>query len=170
MFTLQEIIEIVVSIVLVSIIFSNMLKSKLLQNEKERFKLSVFLTIPSIIFHELGHKFVALFFGNYAVYHVALNWLLLGLVLSYLGLPIFFVPAYVSIHYVNYSKLAFVLTALAGPLVNLVIFVFSKYMFSRKPSLYFAILMDINKWLFIFNILPIIPGTDGYQALFALFS
>lgn len=135
---------------------------------RKEFFMATLAAIPSVIFHELGHKFVAMSFGAYAVYHIH-PFIFLGVLMKYMGFPfIFFVPAYVSVRgYVTGFQLSMI--AVAGPLVNLFVFLFSylvcRYELVRgEKYLFFFVLMQLNKWLFLFNMLPL-PGTDGYNFL-----
>ena len=139
---------------------------------KREFFLATLAAIPSVVFHELGHKFTALMFGGVATYYIH-PFLFLGVLLKALNFPfIFIVPAYVSVY--GLTSWQYSLTAFAGPLVNLVVFGLSKLickyeLVSGEKYLFFFVLGELNKWLFIFNMLPL-PGTDGYKTLMGLFS
>ncbi|MBT5022140.1 hypothetical protein HOK51_06505 [Candidatus Woesearchaeota archaeon] len=132
------------------------------------FKFAVMVTAPAVIFHEFGHKFVALAMGFTAEFHAAYGWLVLGIVMKLISSGfVFFVPAYVSIygamHPLQHSLIAF-----AGPLVNLIIFTASWLLLKNKqfarthkkwiPALHMT--KRINLFLFVFNMIPI-PGFDG---------
>jgi len=138
---------------------------------RREFLLATIAAIPSIVFHELGHKFTAIFFGGIASYHLH-PFLFLGVLLKAIGFPfIFIVPAYVNIS--GLVSWQYTLIALAGPLVNLAVWGISKlvtrYEWAKgEKYLFFLVLGRINKWLFIFNMLPF-PGTDGYKVLMGLF-
>ncbi len=137
------------------------------------FKKAVIIAAPAIIFHELGHKFVALGFGAVAEFHAAYTWLFLGLVLAALNTGIiFFVPAFVSI-VGTLSAAGFALIAFAGPGVNALFWLFSyiaikKNLFHKKHYHMLQMTMQVNKFLFIFNMLPI-PGFDGFKVYMGLF-
>jgi len=121
---------------------------------------AIAVVAPAIILHEFGHKFVAMSFGLNATFNAAYFWLGVGVLMKLLSFGfIFFVPAYVSITG-NGSHLAMGLTALAGPLVNLVLFLiallvikFTKVKTKYLP--YWAATKRINLFLFIFNMIPI---------------
>jgi Zn-dependent protease len=128
----------------------------------------------SIVLHELGHKFVAMASGFNAVYHANYSGLALGIILRFFSLPLFFVPAYVSISGSG-SVIGYFFTALAGPLTNLSIYGICTLLLTKFSGKEFVIenarfinsLRLINMWLGIFNLLPI-PGTDGFNALVSL--
>ncbi len=89
------------------------------------------IVAPAIVFHELGHKFVAMAFGLYATFNAAYPWLALGVLLKLLNFGfIFFVPAYVSISG-NAPPLANALIAFAGPCVNALLYWISSYLHEK---------------------------------------
>jgi Zn-dependent protease len=187
--SLLEVFDILLMSIVVGLIFEGFLRNLLVRRtykdyyfinksfDFHSFKLSALIVAPGIILHELAHKFVALGFGMSATFHAAYGWLTIGLLMKFLGFPfIFFVPAYVSISGSG-SYMAYSLTALAGPLTNLMIFIITSLLVSRAPKRlrrkkYFLPVMiltaRINLFLFIFNMLPI-PGFDGFQFLYGLF-
>lgn len=136
-------------------------------------KFAIIATAPAIIFHELAHKFTALGFGLNAVFYAFYRspfTLMLGIfaILSKLtGFGfVFIVPGFVGISGTG-THLQFALTALAGPLVNLALWLGAKYMlkskkYKKKHYLLLILTQKINMFLFIFNMLPI-PGFDGYK-------
>lgn len=134
--------------------------------------ISALVVAPGIILHELGHKFTALLFGLNATFNAAYMFLGLGILMKLINFPfIFFVPAYVSI-FGNATALEFSLVALAGPLVNLIIWLIAVILLKTKsvkrryvPALLLS--KRINMFLFVFNILPI-PGFDGYKVFAGL--
>jgi len=149
--------------------------------KKARFKwndfwFAVAVVAPSIILHEFGHKFVALAFGMSAVFHAAYTWLVIGIIMKLINFGfIFFVPAYTLISGgVSHSQMAMV--AVAGPLVNLVLWLGAKLALSQQKKLKLSrlnqhllfLVSRINMFLFIFNMLPI-PGFDGYSFFSSIF-
>jgi len=121
---------------------------------------------PSIILHEFGHKFVAIYFGMSAVFQAAYLWLALGIVLKLIGIGfIFFVPAFTSITGQG-TAVQFASISFAGPAVNLILWLVALIVLKttklKKSTYHFLFLVSrINMFLFIFNMLPI-PGFDGY--------
>ncbi len=140
---------------------------------REDFLYAISIVAPAIILHELGHKFVAIGFGAHATFHAAYTWLGLGILLKLMNFNfLFFVPAFVSISG-NINNLQSALIAFAGPFVNLVLWLLSEYFLKRARSVNVAYALklsaEINKFLFIFNMLPI-PMFDGFKFFSGLFS
>lgn len=167
MFTLFEIIDIIITIVAAGYILQPLTRNN-------KLKQSFAFAAIGIVFHELGHKFTALASGFNAVYHANFMGLGFGLLLRFLGLPVFFVPAYVSISG-NGPVIGYLFTALAGPLTNLAVYgvsmllltKFSHVKWVQDNAEFINTLRVINLWLGIINLIPI-PGTDGFNALNSL--
>jgi Zn-dependent protease len=139
----------------------------------QAFWFAAMVTAPALILHEFGHKIVALSFGLTAVFNAAYFWLAIAVVLRIAGSPfIFFVPAYVSIGG-NPTVIQHILTAFAGPGVNLIIFLIAlivlktKREMSAKAVQFWSLTKSINIFLFVFNMIPI-PGFDGFQVFSGL--
>ena len=133
---------------------------------------AVLIAAPAVLFHEFGHKFLALTFGFAATYAASLWGLAIGVFLKLISSPfIFFIPGYVAISGAG-TQLQFGLVALIGPLVNLILFlifsVIEKYHLLSEYSHIIRASKQINLWLFIFNMLPI-PGLDGFKFYVSLF-
>lgn len=151
------------------------LGNKFLTND---FWYAVALVAPAVIFHEFGHKFMAMFFGHSATFHAAYSWLMLGLILKLMNFGfIFFVPAYVSIP-AGLPPIQNALVSFAGPLVNLIFWlgsalfirIYSQKRLNKKQKeklVYFSFFRKINMFLFIFNMLPI-PMFDGWHVYSSL--
>jgi Zn-dependent protease len=180
--SIYEIIDIIIMIIALGVIFSTFLSRYRKKEEYDpltrkvgfdwnSFKFAILITAPAILFHELGHKFVAMGFGLQAEFHAAYLWLGFGLILALMNTGIiFFVPAYVSILNpgnipvlpIHYSLIAF-----AGPFVNFLLWMISWYVLKKMhvkkrylPIIY--VTKQINMFLFIFNMIPI-PGFDGFK-------
>ena len=132
------------------------------------------VTVPSIILHEMGHKFVAMWFGLGATFHAAYTWLLLGILLKILNTGlIFFIPGYVSMSGTG-LPLQMALVAFAGPFWHLILWLGSKSILKSNHRLhhntkFFLLLLGhVNKLLLIFNLLPI-PGFDGFSVYYNLY-
>lgn len=144
----------------------------------EGLKFAIMATAPAIIIHELAHKFVATGFGLNAVFYAFYRetfTLFLGVLAVLAKLTgfgfVFFVPGFVGISGYG-THLQFALTALAGPLVNLILWLGSWYLlkkklYKKKHYLLLILTQRINMFLFIFNMLPI-PGFDGYKVYISL--
>ena len=188
LFALWEIIQIVITIVALGFIFSGSFRAPKTESEMlleleetwtqkflniDNIKYAVMIAAPAVIFHELGHKFLALNFGFDAVYYA--SWFGLGIgILMRLFSPglLFFIPGYVSISGIG-SAFDFGLVALMGPIVNLIIFGICTLALNQgwapKYDRIFYLSRHINLWLFIFNMLPI-PGIDGFKFYYGLYS
>jgi len=184
-FSVKEILDIVVMTVVVGYIFSDVFQ-RFAQPEsylrKGKFdwkglKFAMMVTAPAVIVHELGHKFVALGFGFEATFNAAYGWLLFGVILKLLNTGfIFFVPAYVSIGAGIGSIITpgvFSLIAFAGPGINLLLWLgakiaLDKKLVGEKYLVFVHLTKQINLFLFIFNMLPI-PGFDGFKVYQGIF-
>lgn len=132
---------------------------------------SSMMIAPTIILHELGHKFIAMLFGLQATFNAAYGWLAIGVALKVLHSPILlFVPAFVQITCgttCEISPLQSALIAFAGPGVNLVFYLISlcalkNHQMNEKWHTFWIISKQLNLLLFIINMLPI-PGVDGLK-------
>jgi Zn-dependent protease len=179
--TIGEIIAMVITVGFVGFIFSDMFPKRIKEQDLYRmapkfdwdsFKFAAMVTGPALILHELAHKTLAMSFGMQATYQAAFPWLVLGLILKLMNFGfIVIVPAFVSITG-NGTPLQFSLIALAGPLTNLVLWLVFELVTRKKwiPKKHYAWAhfgKEINKFLFIFNMIPI-PGFDGFQFLAGL--
>lgn len=135
---------------------------------------------PSVILHELAHKFVAISFGLQATFHAFYansTTLFLGvfaIIAKLTGMGfVFLVPGYVRI-IGSAPPEAHAIIAFAGPAVHglfwlgaLLYLKFAKNVSSK--SMQFAHLTKyVNGFLFVLNMLPI-PGIDGFAIYTSLF-
>ncbi|HLC58477.1 MAG TPA: M50 family metallopeptidase [Candidatus Nanoarchaeia archaeon] len=175
--TLIEIIFLFIATIVIGFIFSDFLPSSSKELkigfDWKRFWFACLVAAPGIVLHELGHKFVAIAFGLSAHFELSYFGLGLGLILKLLGSGfILLAPGYVVI--ANASALQGIVTAASGPLVNLVLWIGGLlivkfvYIKSRNTIIFLTLTKEINKWLFIFNILPI-PPLDGFKIWIPLF-
>ena len=178
--TIWEVIEMAITIAFVGYIFSDIFPKRITYEnmlkmgprfDVESFKFAAIVAGSAIILHELGHKVMAMSFGMQATYQAAFTWLILGVILKLMNFGFFvLVPAFVSIVGTSSSTpLQFSLIALAGPLVNLLLWLLFSHLLKNKKIYKKHHMMlhygkEINKFRFIFNILPI-PGFDGYKVL-----
>jgi Zn-dependent protease len=177
LFTIKEVIDIVIMSAGVGFIFSSTLDryrhnyeplEHSLRFNYKSLLFAIYATAPAIILHELAHKFTAMYFGLSAEFNAAYTWLFVGILLKIFSFPfIFFVPGYVAITGAA-PPLSFAITALAGPTLNLGLWLASRQLVRKNLLVnYTNILLltsKINMFLFIFNMLPI-PGFDGYNFL-----
>ncbi|MEA3378650.1 MAG: hypothetical protein U9Q69_03330 [Nanoarchaeota archaeon] len=140
-------------------------------------KFATIIAAPAVILHELGHKFVGMGFGLPAVFHAYWPGLGFGVILKLIGSPfLILAPAYVSFP-ATASPLQITFIALAGPLVNLMLWLgaalylkYHKRKLSRNSLIALMITKKLNMFLFIFNMLPIPPldGSKVFAGLIAL--
>ena len=179
-----EIVHILITVLVVGYIFTGLFplrlsKKDVLDSYTSRFDWSEFwfsclVAAPGIIFHEMAHKFVAMAFGLNAFFQVNYFGLLIGVLLK-LFAPGFIIlaPGYVLIN--NASQIEMIVSAASGPLLNLLLWTSSilvlKYSnkLSRRSAIFWSLNKEMNKWLFIFNILPL-PFLDGYKIWIPLFN
>lgn len=174
--TLLEIFGIVVVTAVVGYIFSGYLQLYLggpgSRLNWQTFRMSLIVAAPSIILHELAHKFVGLAFGLPAMFQVFWEGLGLALILRWINSPILLLaPAYVVVP--NALPIESFFIAFAGPAANLVLWLIPSYYLkqnskmNKKKLITLAMTKQINKWLFIFNMIPI-PPLDGFNVVSSL--
>jgi Zn-dependent protease len=175
-----EILEMAVMVIGLAYIFSGFIQRPRDPFEfKKRFDwkdlwFSAIVAAPAVVFHELGHKFVAMALGYSATFHVYWFGLALGIVLKLISSPLLIIaPAFVSIP-AGVPAFQGAVIAFAGPFVNLVLFGVStlvlkyKKKMSRKEAVGWAISKKLNIFLFFFNMIPL-PPLDGYHVLNGIF-
>lgn len=176
-FTLGELIDVVMMTAIIGYIFKDAFERRGTsfsydplrpQPKNESFWFAAISIGSSILLHELGHKFAALFLGLQATFHAAYKYLFLGILLKLANFNyIFFVPAYVSHTATDPTNSAII--AFAGPGVNLVLWLICGFLIKNNhiPRKYLQVAYFtkyINGFLFVVNMLPI-PGLDGYWVL-----
>ncbi len=172
--SLAELLDLVIMTAALGYIFMDMFKrpsaNPLEQNPTGGFTWNDFwyataVVAPSIILHEMAHKFTALYFGLEATFHAALKWLAFGIVLKLLQTGfIFFVPGYVTVSR-GASALEHATIAFVGPAMHLVLWLGTWYYleeYTVQNGRFWGLTMQVNKFLFILNMLPI-PGFDGFS-------
>jgi Zn-dependent protease len=180
--TLAEIIDIIIMTLVIGFIASRFFRRKPKENYDpltyfkknslwEDIKYGIMIAAPAVVLHELAHKFVAMSFGASATLHAPITMYLIVLFLIFINFPIiFFVGGYVSI-IGTLTPLQRALTSFAGPGTNLLLWgLFSfalKTDLGRKYHDELSIMVKINMFLFIFNMIPF-PGFDGFNFFRAL--
>jgi len=179
-FTLLEIIYLIILVFSVGFIFSGFIKrpvtdplEKILGNAKrfdwKNIKYAMAVAAPAVVLHELAHKFTAMAFGLSAEFFIWPTGIVIGVVLKVIGSGfILLAPGYVSIFGATQFQSA--VTSLAGPFINAVLwgsgFLYIKYKknIPRKHAVFISLSSRLNKWLFFFNMIPI-PPLDGSKVL-----
>jgi Zn-dependent protease len=195
-FSLMEVVDIVVMTLVIGFIFKDVFprrpKVEVLLPDydplaaRNKFKwgdfwFAVAVVAPSIILHEFGHKFAAMSYGFNATFHADYFWLGIALILKLLNFGfIFLVPAFVSFDGGGGSAFSLMLVSFAGPAVNLVLWLGAAFILNQEKKLFkrkkikselfhlLFLVKRINMFLFIFNMLPI-PGFDGWSFFKYLF-
>jgi Zn-dependent protease len=138
----------------------------------ENIKYAALIAAPAVVFHELAHKFVAVFFGAQATLHAPYFWYATVILLKLMKFPLlFFVGGYVT--HTPLPALQSALVAVAGPLTNLLLWLaaIAVIKFRLVDRKYYKLVIPmgkINMFLFIFNMIPL-PGFDGYNFITSLF-
>jgi Zn-dependent protease len=167
MFTKEEIRDLIIAVVAITIIFS----FTALPNPGIDSKFLYYGIIVIIAFgcHELAHKFVARKFGCAAFFKLWPQGIFFGLLLMLFGIK-FVAPGAVMIYPFTFGRWGYRvirltvsengLISLAGPATNL----FFAIIFSFFGGWFFNLLVFINAWLALINLLPI-PPLDGSKIL-----
>jgi len=164
--TVQEIIDLIILTVALGYIFSGFIqKPKDILDYLRRspalddIKYAAMIVAPAVIFHELAHKAVGLYFGFDSVLHISVFGLAIGVILRFIRSPIiFFIPAFVTSTAAHSFPEQFAFLALAGPAANFALYWLSDWaLLSRKWPKHnnaFIISRRINLWLLILNMIP----------------
>jgi len=179
-FSVSELAQLLVASAVLSYIFTSFVKpssqdvfSSYKRFDWKSFRYAASVAVPSVILHEFGHKFIALALGLDAHFQAWGLGLVLGLVLKFIGSGfLLLAPGYVIISNVS-GPLSVFLTSFSGPFVNLVFWLGSLAVLRYHKNLkeqylyYFGLFATVNKWLFLFNMLPI-PPLDGSKVFLSL--
>ncbi|MEM2138766.1 MAG: hypothetical protein QXM96_01280 [Candidatus Woesearchaeota archaeon] len=182
-FTIGEIIDLVIMIFSIGFIFSGFIKKepeeeydplKYYKKDQrfENFKYATIVAAPAVVLHELAHKFTAMAFGATAILHAPIDWYVIAVIMRLFNFPIFFfVGGYVSHTRLPYLESAIV--SIAGPLTNLIIYlcvllIINLKLVKRKDYKILGIISKLNLFLFVFNLIPL-PGFDGFHFLMNMF-
>jgi len=176
-FTLMEIFYILITVLAIGYIFSGIIRTQHTEAKKttwKSFKFGLMIGAPAIILHELGHKFVGLALGIPSHYEAWFTGLGIGILLKLIGSGfIILAPGYVVLEGIT-SNIQTILTAGAGPAVNLILWLGSFYVlklktYNKKTTIFLIATREVNKWLFLFNMIPI-PPLDGSKIIWPLLS
>ena len=173
-FTKNEIRDLIISFIVIALGFT------ILYSNGDYSHISIVFPVVMIgvgvgfIFHELGHKFVAIHYGYYAEYELWPTGLLIALVSSFFGF-IFAAPGAVVIYSQGMEEKTNGIISIAGPIVNIILgLIFflilgslGDFIYTETGAIVYLICVlgtRINFFLAAFNLLPI-PPLDGSKVM-----
>ena len=173
-FTGKEIRDLIISFIVIALGFTILYSNGDYSHVTLIFPIVMIGVGAGFIFHELGHKFVAMHYGYYAEYELWPTGLLIALVSSFFGF-IFAAPGAVVIYSQGMDEKTNGLISIAGPLVNialgliffLILGSLGDYVYTDTGAIVYLICIlgtRINFFLAAFNLLPI-PPLDGSKVM-----
>ena len=173
-FTGKEIRDLIISFIVIALGFTILYSNGDYSHVTLIFPVVMIGVGAGFIFHELGHKFVAMHYGYYAEYELWPTGLLIALVSSFFGF-IFAAPGAVVIYSNGMEKKTNGLISIAGPIVNIVLgLIFflilgslGDFIYTETGAIVYLICVlgtRINFFLAAFNLLPI-PPLDGSKVM-----
>ena len=173
-FTGKEIRDLIISFIVIALGFTILYSNGDYSHVTLIFPVVMIGVGAGFIFHELGHKFVAMHYGYYAEYELWPTGLLIALVSSFFGF-IFAAPGAVVIYSNGMEKKTNGLISIAGPIVNIVLgLIFflilgslGNFVYTETGAIVYLICVlgtRINFFLAAFNLLPI-PPLDGSKVM-----
>lgn len=163
-FSKREIIDLIISFLVLSLAFSILFTRPKYLNELIILPISMIGVGSSFIFHEIAHKLIAMHYGYWAEFKLWIEGLIIAIGSSFLGF-IFAAPGAVYIHgeYIDDRENGIISSA--GPLTNIVlavIFFLVIPVVSGNQFLHIASILGfkINSFIAIFNLIPLGP-LDG---------
>lgn len=173
-FTKKEIRDLIISFIVIALGFTILYSNGDYSHIGIVFPVVMIGVGVGFIFHELGHKFVAMHYGYYAEYELWPTGLIIALVSSFFGF-IFAAPGAVVIYSQGMEEKTNGLISIAGPLVNialgliffLILGSLGVFVYTEAGAIVYLICVlgtRINFFLAAFNLLPI-PPLDGSKVL-----
>ena len=173
-FTKKEIRDLIISFIVIALGFTILYSNGDYSHIGLVFPVVMIGVGLGFIFHELGHKFVAMHYGYYAEYELWPTGLIIALVSSFFGF-IFAAPGAVVIYSQGMEEKTNGLISIAGPLVNialgliffLILGSLGDFVYTEAGAIVYLICVlgtRINFFLAAFNLLPI-PPLDGSKVL-----
>ena len=173
-FTGKEIRDLIISFIVIALGFTILYSNGDYSHVTLIFPVVMIGVGAGFIFHELGHKFVAMHYGYYAEYELWPTGLIIALVSSFFGF-IFAAPGAVVIYSQGMEEKTNGLISIAGPLVNialgliffLILGSLGDFVYTEAGAIVYLICVlgtRINFFLAAFNLLPI-PPLDGSKVL-----
>lgn len=180
---LKELFNFIVLVVVIAYILSGYIRSpkKTLKQLSKRtffdwedFKFAAIISVPAILFHELAHKFSAIFLGVNATFQIFPLGILLGIFLRLIYSPfLLLAPGYVELSESVLSPQQVAIISFSGPFINLLLWIIPALVLkfkkdvSRTNKIILFYTSLLNMWLFIFNMLPF-PPLDGSKVFYGL--
>ena len=173
-FTGKEIRDLIISFIVIALGFTILYSNGDYSHVTLIFPVVMIGVGAGFIFHELGHKFVAMHYGYYAEYELWPTGLLIALASSFFGF-IFAAPGAVVIYSNGMEEKTNGIISIAGPIVNIILglifflILVSLGDFAYTETGYLVALTcvlgtRINFFLAAFNLLPI-PPLDGSKVM-----
>ena len=173
-FTKKEIRDLIISFIVIALGFTILYSNGDYSHIGIVFPVVMIGVGVGFIFHELGHKFVAMHYGYYAEYELWPTGLLIALASSFFGF-IFAAPGAVVIYSNGMEEKTNGIISIAGPIVNIILglifflILVSLGDFAYTETGYLVALTcvlgtRINFFLAAFNLLPI-PPLDGSKVM-----
>ena len=173
-FTKKEIRDLIISFIVIALGFTILYSNGDYSHIGLVFPVVMIGVGLGFIFHELGHKFVAMHYGYYAEYELWPTGLIIALVSSFFGF-IFAAPGAVVIYSQGMEKKTNGIISIAGPIVNIILgLIFflilgslGDFVYTEVGAIVYLICVlgtRINFFLAAFNLLPI-PPLDGSKVL-----
>ena len=173
-FTGKEIRDLIISFIVIALGFTILYSNGDYSQIGLVFPIVMIGVGAGFIFHELGHKFVAMHYGYYAEYELWPTGLIIALVSSFFGF-IFAAPGAVVIYSNGMEKKTNGIISIAGPIVNIVLgLIFflilgslGDFAYTETGTIVALICVlgtRINFFLAAFNLLPI-PPLDGSKVM-----
>ena len=119
-FTGKEIRDLIISFIVIALGFTILYSNGDYSNIGLVFPIVMIGVGAGFIFHELGHKFVAMHYGYYAEYELWPTGLIIALVSSFFGF-IFAAPGAVVIYSNGMEEKTNGIISIAGPIVNIIL-------------------------------------------------
>ena len=173
-FTSKEIRDLIISFIVIALGFTILYSNGDYSHFTLIFPVVMIGVGAGFIFHELGHKFVAMHYGYYAEYELWPTGLVIALVSSFFGF-IFAAPGAVVIYSNGMEEKTNGIISIAGPIVNivlgliffLILGLLGDFVYTEMGAIIYLICMlgtRINFFLAAFNLLPI-PPLDGSKVI-----
>ena len=173
-FTGKEIRDLIISFIVIALGFTILYSNGDYSHITLIFPVVMIGVGVGFIFHELGHKFVAMHYGYYAEYELWPTGLLIALASSFFGF-IFAAPGAVVIYSNGMEERTNGIISIAGPIVNIILgLIFflilgslGNFVYTETGAIVYLICVlgtRINFFLAAFNLLPI-PPLDGSKVM-----